>query len=282
VLKYLLPTLLLSGYAVCQAQPSVTEQAHDILRSALQDSNPDVRKEATTALSLAGVREAFYLELPAMLADKDVQVRLAAVSSLSDLNGKRTLEALREALRSNVPEVSFAAAKALFGLNDPAGKEELLAVLSGEIRPASGFVTSQMRDAIRKMHMPRTMFMFALKSGIGFAPVPGLGEGISSMQGLLSDSSVSGRGTAALLLGREKDNETLRALREALSDGDWSVRAAAVHSLAVRNDPEVQHDLVPLFSDKKEAVRLRAAAAWLRLEVIKRRQAAAPKKAASP
>ena len=281
MLKYLLPTLLLAGYAVCQTRPAVTEQAHDILRSALKDSNPDVRKEATTALSLAGIQQALYLQLPVMLSDKDVQVRLAAVSSLADLNSKRTLEALREALRNDVPEVSFAAAKALFGLNDPAGKEALLAVLSGEIRPSSGFVTSQMRDALRKMHMPGTMFLFAVKRGIGFAPVPGLGEGISSLQGLLADSSVSARATAALLLGRERDSETLRALRESLSDGDWSVRAAAVHSLAVRNDPDVQNALVTLFSDKKEAVRLRAAAAWLRLNVIKRKQAA-PNKATSP
>ena len=248
-----------------------------MLRSALKDGNPDVRKEATTALSLAGIREALYLQLPAMLADKDVQVRLAAVASLADLNSKGTIEALRQALRNDVPEVSFAAAKALFSLNDPAGKEALLAVLSGENKPSSGFITSQMRDALRKMHMPRSMFLFAVKRGIGFAPVPGLGEGISSMQGLLSDSSVSGRATAALLLGKEKDNESLWALREALSDGDWSVRAAAVHSLAVRNDPEVQNALAPLLSDKKEAVRLRAAAAWLRLDVIKKRQTASKK-----
>jgi hypothetical protein len=47
----------------------------------------------------------------------------------------------------------------------------------------------------------------------------------------------------ALLLGKEKDPETLSALREALSDKDWSVRAAAVHLLALRNDPAVERDL---------------------------------------
>ena len=37
------------------------------------------------------------------------------------------------------------------------------------------------------------MFLFAIKEGVGFAPVPGLGAGISSLQGILSDPGVSGR-----------------------------------------------------------------------------------------
>ena len=75
----------------------------------------------------------------------------------------------------------------------------------------------------------------------------------------------------ALLLGKEKDPETLSALREALSDKDWSVRAAAVHLLALRNDPAVERALTPLLEDKNQAVRLRAAAATLRLEDIRKR-----------
>ena len=49
---------------------------------------------------------------------------------------------------------------------------------------------------------------------------------------------------------------------------DWSVRAAAVHAIALRNDPALESSLVPLLEDKKEAVRVRAAAGYLRLESI--------------
>ena len=119
------------------------------------------------------------------------------------------------------------------------------------------------------MHTPKTMFMFALTHGVGFAPVPGLGAGVASMQGLLSDPGVSGRATAALLLGRETDLQTVEALREALRDKDWSVRAACVHSLALRNDPALEPEIVPLLEDKSEPVRLRAAAGFLRLDIIK-------------
>src|SRR5262249_25705299 len=156
-----------------------------------------------------------------------------------------------------------------FAANDPAGKQALLSVLSGESKVASGFLNKQKRDALRMMHTPRTMLMFAVKTGVGFAPVPGLGEGISSMQGILSDPGVSGRALAPLLLGKEKDKATLAALREALEDKDASVRAAAVHSLALRNDPSIERDLIPLLDDKKEPVRLRAAAGYIRLQLIR-------------
>ena len=41
-----------------------------------------------------------------------------------------------------------------------------------------------------------------------------------------------------------------------------------MHAIAVRNDPGLESDLVPLLEDKKEAVRVRAAAGYLRLESI--------------
>lgn len=59
-------------------------------------------------------------------------------------------------------------------------------------------------------------------------------------------------------------------------DKDWSVRAAAVHAIAVRNDPALEADLIPLFEDKKEAVRVRAAAGYLRLEAIRQSREPAP------
>jgi HEAT repeat protein len=101
------------------------------------------------------------------------------------------------------------------------------------------------------------------------APVPGIGAGVSSLQGILSDPEVSGRAATALLLGEDKSPEVLAALLDARSDKDPSVRAAAVHAIAVRNNPALKKDLEPLMDDRKEAVRLRAAAGWLRLDGMK-------------
>ena len=277
LLRYIFLPLIFAAAAACQPNPA-EQLSSDLIEKALGDKNPDVRKQAALALSLGGPREPFQSKLVALLDDKDVEVRLATISSLVDLKTKSGMAALHKALNDEVPEVSFAAAKALYNLNDHAGKEALLSVVSGETRVSSGFISKQKRDAIRMMHTPKTMALFALRQGVGFAPIPGLGEGISSLQGLLSDPGVSGRALAALLLAKEKDEATLMALREALSDRDWSVRAAAVHSLALRNDLTIQADLVPLLDDKKEAVRLRAASAYLRLQTIRKRPRPAAKK----
>jgi HEAT repeat protein len=284
---------LLATVAFAQAPVAVSVQANlndlsrSILASALKDGNPDVRAQAVEALGLVGPREPYISQLEGMLDDKDVAVRLATVTSLVDLRNSRTVAALKKALADEVPEVSFAAAKALWNLNEPAGKDALLAVLAGDTKTSSGFITKQKRDTLRMIHTPKTMFMFALKQGIGFAPVPGLGAGVSSLQGILADPSVSGRAATALMLSNDRDPQVLTALRDALADKDASVRAAAVHAIVLRDQPALQGDLAPLLEDKKEAVRVRAAAGYLRLEWIKTRKPKStfskqPKKSAAP
>lgn len=252
--------------------------ARDVLDKALVDKNPDTRKQAVIALSLVGSVDPYPSDLQSMLTDKDVEVRLAVISSLTDLNSNRTMLSLHTALNDAVPEVSFAAARALYNLNDPEGKAALQAVLGGDVKTASGYMTKQRRDTLRLMHTPKTMFLFAVKTGASVAPVPGLGAGVSSMQALLSDPGTSGRAAAALLLAKETDEQTLAALRDALGDKDWSVRAASVHALALQNNPEREADIAPLIDDKSEPVRLRAASGYLRLEEIKK----APKPVAKP
>jgi HEAT repeat protein len=203
-----------------------------------------------------------------MLQDKDVEVRQAVVASLADVKSESATAALRKALADPVPEVSFAAAKALWARHDRVGRDALLSVLGGESKTSSSFFSKQTRDALRMMHTPRTTFLFAVKQGAGFVPVPGLGEGIASMQGILASSGVSGRALPALLLGADKDPGTIEALKEALYDKDASVRAAAVHSISSRNDPALKKELEALLHDDNESVRLRAAAGCLRLSAI--------------
>ena len=133
------------------------------------------------ALSLAGTSEPFLSQVESKLDDKDVEVRLAAVASLVDLPSKRTTVMLHKALNDDVAEVSFAAARALWSLNDPDDKTALFSILSGETKATTGFFPKQKREAMRMMHTPRTMFMFALVTGAAFAPVPGVRAGIASM-----------------------------------------------------------------------------------------------------
>jgi HEAT repeat protein len=255
-------------------------QCTEILQHALDAGNPETRKQAVLALSLASGRGPLFDQLVHMLQDKDVEVRLAVVASLADVKSERATAALREALEDTVPEVSFAAARALWARHDRAGRAALLAVLGGENKSSSNFFSKQKREALRMMHTPRTTLMFAVQHGVGFIPVPGLGVGVASMQGILASSGVPGRALAALLLGADRDPATVEALRDALSDKDSSVRAAAVHSMSLRNDPALKKELEPLLQDDNESVRLRAAAGCLRLSAIE--ASARIKKRSSP
>jgi HEAT repeat protein len=250
-------------FCVGRVTAATDVQCREILQQALEDKNPDTRKQAVVALSLVGAQ--FLSPLQAMLQDKDLDVRLAAVASLAEMKNEQAAAALREALNDEVPEVRFVAAKALWSFHDAAGKQALLAILQGETKTSSSFLTKQKQDALRMVHRPRKLFLFAMHRGVGLAPVPYLGFGVASMQTLLNDPGISGRATAALMLAQERDQATLDALRDALSDKDWSLRAAAVHALALRRDPQLKTALDPLLADENQAVRLRAAAAYLRV-----------------
>ncbi len=272
------------------APPPTPEEnrANMLLGVGMGDKNPDVRKQAVAALGLIGPREPYISQINNAISDKDVYVRLAAVASLVDLKDKGTADLLDKALHDIAPEVSFAAAKALFGLNDPRGRTALMAILEREAKTQSSFLTAEKRDTLRLVHIPKGMMLFAIKNGIGFAPVPGLGAGVSSMQEIMSDNGVSGRATTAMLLANDPSPQVLDALKEALSDKDASVRAAVAHAIALRNDPALMPQLLPLFDDAKEAVRLRAAAGYLRLAWLVKpvpptaKPALTTKKAAAP
>ena len=254
--------------AVGPAAPPLSpeeKRANLILGMGLGDKNPDIRKQAVAALGLIGPREPYISQIGNALSDKDVYVRLAAVASLVDLKDKGTADTLDKALHDDAPEVSFAAARALLGMNDARGRKAMLAILHRDAKTESGFLTAQKRDTLRMFHTPKTLMLFAIKQGVGFAPVPGLGEGVSSLQEILSDSGVTGRATTALLLASDRSPEVLDGLRDAIQDKDASVRAAVVHAIALRGDRTLLPVLLPLFDDPKESVRLRAAAGYLRL-----------------
>jgi HEAT repeat protein len=251
---------------VAAATDATDMHCNDILRQALAASNPETRRQAVLALSIVGAR--FVSVLQYMLQDDDVQVRLATVESLADVRTKRATAALRMALDDEVPEVTFAAAKALWDQDDAVGKEQLLSVLQGESKSASSVLSKQKRETLRLMRVPQAILQIAIRQGIGFVPVPYLGLGLASMHAILEDPEVSGRAAAALLLGNATDQATLDALKDALGDKAWSVRAAAVHSLALQKDPRLKHDLAPLLEDENQAVRFRAAAGYLRLSAM--------------
>ncbi len=256
---------------------SSLDKARTQLHEALEDSNPDTRKQAVQALGLIGPRQPYLGQLIDMAQDKDVEVRIAAISSMVDIKSPEVIIPLRKALEDDVPEVSFSAAKALWILNDPAGREALLLVLEGESKMSSNYLSRKSRESLRMFRTPKKLMLFILRKSVGSVGVPGLGRGVSSLEGMLIDGELTGRAGTALLLSNDNDPRVIEALREGLSDKTWSVRAASAHAIAIQNNIDLQDDLIPLLDDKKEAVRVRASAAYLRLELIKSEKIKTPK-----
>ncbi len=258
---------LVTTLALGQARPpDMMQKCWNLLNSAGRDRNPDVRKDAAEALSLAPASAESRRLLESVLNDRDVAVRIAAVTTLGDFKDKQAVPLLRKALADPVPEVEFAAAKVLYQLHDPEGTRFLLAVGAGESSASSSYLSKEKRGALRMLHTPTKLFMFAALQAVGLAPVPGLGMGISSAQGILSNPDSSARASSLLLVAHSRDPALMDVVGSALSSKEWSVRAAAVHVVATHPFPALRRKLVPLLDDRKSAVRLRAAAAYIRLQ----------------
>jgi HEAT repeat protein len=266
--RALLLTVLALSPAVLVAQAPALDTAQrcrEMLQQATQDKNPDIRKAAVEALSLIGSTDSLHQALTAMVEDQDVLVRTSVVNTLGDLKSRSSIPILRKALDDPVPEVSLAAARALYGLHDPDGIRFLLAVASGQSKASSSYLTQRERNALRLFHTPAKLFTTAAISVVGFVPLPGLGIAASSAQGITSEPDSSARAAALLLIGSDRDPALASAVESALSDKEWSVRAAAIHVAATHPYPALRDSLVVLLDDKKPAVRFRAAAAYIRL-----------------
>jgi HEAT repeat protein len=242
------------------------ERARAILKEGLESKDYKVRIEAVTAMGMINRNEALLTQLEGFLNDKNVDVRLAAVHALADLHSPDSEAALRKALgEDQLPEVSFAAAKVLAELHDPAGDAALKDVYEGKRKSSSGRIKKEERSVLDEFHSTPSALMFILGKGIGNIPVPGAGEGFSAITMLLKDPGVSDRAKVLFILCRSKNAESRELLRGALEDKDWSVRAVGAQMISQTAQTELRDELPPLFEDKNEKVRFRAAGAYLHL-----------------
>jgi hypothetical protein len=173
------PALLLVWLAIpatCQIHNATpVKAAWDVLEQGADNPDPDVRREVAVALSLASRRDPSVSLLEKLAADKDYLVREAALVSIGELLDPRLAKAARTALHDDVPEVAFAAARALFRLHDPEGKELLIAIVEKDAPGKTSFARAKLRDATRRMKRPKTAMLFVVQQGIGFVPSRGSG-----------------------------------------------------------------------------------------------------------
>jgi HEAT repeat protein len=243
------------------------QKAKDILLKGVASGNPDTRSLAVMSASLIGDRSEVLTKLYSMLeTDKDVPTRITIISTLGSFNNPAVVPSLQKALKDPVPEVDLAAALALWGLKQPDGKAFLLDVLSGNQKTTSSFMSSQKRSLVRMTHTPTTTFLGIVANQFA---LPGLGSGMESAVGLSADPASMASSSVIFSLAKDKKDPAIwDALVKALGDKEWATRAAAIHVVAMHDDPALISNLLPLMDDKKEQVSFRAAAGYLRLYII--------------
>jgi HEAT repeat protein len=248
------------------ADPNV-QKAKDILLKGVASGNPDTRSLAVMSASLIGDREEVLTKLYSMLeTDKDVPTRVTIIATLGSFDNPAVVPSLQKALKDPVPEVDLAAALALYGLKQPDGKAFLLDALQGKQKTTSSFMSSEKRSLVRMTHTPTTTFLGIVANQFA---LPGLGSGMESAVGLSADPASMASSSVIFSLAKDKNDPTVwEALVAALGNKEWATRAAAVHVIAMHNDPALIDKLVPLMDDKKEQVSFRAAAGYLRLAII--------------
>jgi len=245
--------------------PEATVRAREVLRVGIADKEPNVRREVAIAMSLIRSSDASVEMLKSLTKDKDHLVRQSAIDSLGELGDKKLISVIQPALDDEVPEVVFAAARALFRLGSTEGERVLLAVYEKEEKAKSGLIKAKMRSALRRLKTPQSALFFAVQQGAGFLPVPGVGEGISAVGNMLNDANFSPRATALLIMSTSKSQDFKAALDLAFGDDDWSVRAAAIQLTIKPENARWRPRLVKLLDDSNRKVRYRAAAVHLRL-----------------
>jgi HEAT repeat protein len=250
------------------------QKAKDLLVKGVASGNPDTRSLAVMSASLIGDRSEVLTKLYSMLeTDKDVPTRITIIATLGSFNNPAVIPNLQKALKDPVPEVDLAAALALWGLKQPDGKAFLLDALEGKQKTSSSFMSSEKRSLVRMTHTPTTTFLGIVANQFA---LPGLGSGMESAVGLSADPASMASSSVIFALAKDKNDPTIwAALVAAMQDKEWATRAAAVHVVAMHNDPSLMDKFVPLMDDKKEQVSFRAAAGYLRLYIIAHKSQAA-------
>jgi HEAT repeat protein len=257
----------------CLFGQTAGEIAWRVIEHGVSDPNPIKRRQAILAMGSLRPQSRPVALIEGALGDKETSVREAACATLGEIKARTSIPKLQMALADAAPEVIFAAAKALYNMGDATGKQVITAVLLGEQSDASGFLSSSMRSMKLKMHDPKALLMIGVNESAGFAGP--FGMGVPLAEGLLKDNQASGKTVAALLLATDTSPETLQALKDGLSEKNWTVRVASARAIGIRQATGLYEDVAKLLDDKRDEVEFSAAATLIRLKqpVERKRQA---------
>ena len=246
-----------------------------VLSSGATDHNARRRAEAIAALGTMVPTPRVLHLIEKALDDKDASIRQVAAMNLGQMHARRSIPKLRKALDDPAPEVSFAAAKALWSMGDRSGREIFIRILSGEKSSSPGLIKGEVEATKKELEDKKKLAIIGATEAASslFGPA---GFGIKILEEVTRDRSASARAMSAILLAHDTSLDGLRELQDALSDKNWIVRAAAAQALGTRRHRDQIQYLRPLLDDDKPAVRFMAAASILRLSSGKKAESDGP------
>jgi HEAT repeat protein len=260
--------------ASLQTQPKAVAQkpdknlipeAWDLLETAVMSDKLQSRSDGVSAL--AGMQHnltAIHRIIQAV-DDKDESVRVLAVTSLGDMKAREAIPRLRDALDDDSGPVSFAAAQALWKMDDHTGSDILYEVLAGERKVSPSVIKSKMDKAKKEMHDPKALALIAVNQTSGAFLGP-FSMGVSFAEEYATDHSAPIQAVCARLLAQDRGERAARELQDALGDKNWVVRAAAARSLAQLGRRQAIPQLADMMhTDKSQPARFTAAAAIIQL-----------------
>lgn len=223
------------------------------------------RIQAMAALGSMGTDERAAKLIGPAIIEHNSDVRIAAILAAGLSNNPALIPQLKIALDDDNPQVAYTAALTLWKMHDTSGEDLLLAVAEGDRKAKPGLIKTQKHKAAKELHSPKAMSMIAVNQASGYFLGP-FGVGLKAIEMASKNSGAITRAQAVDELARQHSDAVREALVDGLTDPEPAVRAASVKGLGNWPGPDSARQIYPLFGDTHLAVRLTAAAAYLRVQ----------------
>jgi HEAT repeat protein len=221
------------------------------------------RVQAMAALGTMGNDERAARLIEEGFTAHDYDVRVAAVLAAGLTKNPKLIEPLQRVLDDDNAQVAYTAAITLWKMHDYSGQDLLTAVALGDRKATVGLIKGEKHKAAKELRSPKTMTMIAVNQASGYFLGP-FGVGLKAIEMMNKDSGAAPRAAAVDQLAHQHTDSVHTLLIEDLTDSEPAVRAAAAKGLGRWTDAETERQMLPMFGDNKLAVRLTAAASYLR------------------
>ncbi|HEX4156259.1 MAG TPA: HEAT repeat domain-containing protein [Acidobacteriaceae bacterium] len=222
------------------------------------------RIEAVAALGTMGSDERAAHLIADAINGHESDVRVAAILAAGLSKNPKLIPPLQTALNDDNAQVAYTAAITLWKMHDTSGEDLLIAVALGDRKPNPGFIKIEKHKADRELHDPKSMAVLAVANGSGYFLGP-FGVGVKAIEYVGKNKATAiARSSAIDQLAQQHTQEVHDALVQDLTDGEPAVRAAAAKALGRWPGEDTARLVAPMFGDNRLAVRLTAAATYLR------------------